>query len=302
MRVAVTGAGGFIGARAVAALERSQHDPVAIVRRGSFRDRLLACAPDARVVELDLEDEPGATRSLHTLRPDAILHLAWYAHPRDYLRAHENIESLHTTLRLARAAFAAGCGRFVGVGSCAEYADSSAPRVEPSALGPTSLYAACKVGAFHATAALAREQGASFAWARVFHLHGPGEHPQRLVPTAAAALRAGRSIDLSPGEQVRDHLHVDDVARALASITTANLEGPVNVCSGEGVTLRRLLETVGDLFGRRDLLRFGALPYREGESMFVVGDATRLASIGFAPRFVRLEDGLRDALLPPQRS
>jgi nucleoside-diphosphate-sugar epimerase len=56
-----------------------------------------------------------------------------------------------------------------------------------------------------------------------------------------------------------------------------------------------VLETLGDLLGRTDQLRFGELPHRPSETMFLTGDSTRLRSLGWSPRF-GLRDGLADAL------
>jgi nucleoside-diphosphate-sugar epimerase len=61
------------------------------------------------------------------------------------------------------------------------------------------------------------------------------------------------------------------------------------------VTLRQVLEIVGDIVGRRELLKFGARPHRSGETMYLAGDPSRLRGLGFAPRF-SLRDGLIDAL------
>src|SRR5438477_45450 len=85
---------------------------------------------------------------------------------------------------------------------------------------------------------------------RVVHLHGPGEDPARLIPMVARTLGEGRVMELAPGGQIRDHLHVADAGAALARIAHADVEGPVNICSGVPVSLKTVLETVGDLLGR----------------------------------------------------
>ena len=66
----------------------------------------------------------------------------------------------------------------------------------------------------------------------------------------------------SHGEQVRDFLHVEDVARAIVSVLDSELEGPVNIASGEAVTLKSVIETIARLIGRTDLLRIGAVASR----------------------------------------
>jgi dTDP-6-deoxy-L-talose 4-dehydrogenase (NAD+) len=145
---------------------------------------------------------------------------------------------------------------------------------------------------------LAAEVGAELAWARVFHIHGPNEDRRRLIPWVASQLRAAVPVELTDGTQVRDHLHVSDVASGLVTLLSPRASGIYNVCSGEPVTLRRVLETVADLVGDRNLLRFGARPHRPNETMFLAGESTRLRALGWTPRF-SLRDGLEDALREP---
>jgi nucleoside-diphosphate-sugar epimerase len=133
-------------------------------------------------------------------------------------------------------------------------------------------------------------------------MQGPGENPARLVPSVALALREGRAFALSPGEQLRDHLDVRDVASALLFIAThPGAGGAVNVCSGAPISLRGLFETVGAVVGRPELLRFGERPYREGEVMNLTGRSDRLRTTGWQPSHANLAQSIRDlvAASPP---
>jgi len=246
---------------------------------------------------IDLRDVDDLTSLLQSERPDVVIHLAWYAKPHDYLTSPENIDSLACTLQFARAVLKGGCPRFLGVGTCLEYAELPRPRSESDPLDPKSLYARCKHAAQVVLAELFRESGASLAWARLFHMHGPGEHPSRLIPSLAAALRAGRPFAVSPGEQVRDHLDVRDVGSALVHIAVhPELQGPVNVCSGKPVTLRTVLETVGRELGHPELLEFGKRGYMTGEVMNLAGVPNRLFESGWQPAHGDLAASIRDAL------
>jgi nucleoside-diphosphate-sugar epimerase len=190
-----------------------------------------------------------------------------------------------------------GCRRLLGVGTCLEYADLPRPRLETDPLDPKSLYARCKHSVHLVLAELFRQNGASLAWARLFHMHGPGEHPSRLIPSLAAALRAGRPFALSPGEQVRDHLDVRDVGSALVHIAVhPELQGAINVCSGKPVTLRTVLDTVGRELGRPDLLEFGKRPYLAGEVMNLAGVPRCLSESGWRPTHGDLAASLREEL------
>jgi dTDP-6-deoxy-L-talose 4-dehydrogenase (NAD+) len=243
----------------------------------------------------ELADTRKARVLLSETRPEGMIHLAWYANPADYLTSHENIRALAMTTNLVESALAAGCRRMVLTGSCVEYAATEQLRIETHPTEARTLYAACKESAWNLSRVLCDEVGAVCAWARIFHIHGPGEDPQRLVPWVARQIRAGLRVPLTDGTQVRDHLHVSDVAAGLVTLLDSGLPGATNICSGQPVTLRAVLEAVGDTLGDRGLLDFGARPHRSNETMFLAGDPARLRSLGWKPRF-GLRDGLADAL------
>ena len=295
MRVLVTGSSGFIGSVVVEELGRAGHEVVALDRGPAPARRRERWSAGTQEVQVDLDDDSDVRRCLTDGRPDAVIHLAWYADPADYLRSPANLGSLNTTLRFLAAAFAQGCRKVVVSGSCVEYAASDRLLDERDPTVPATLYGACKNAAGTVARILAEAASAELTWARVFHLHGPCEDPRRLIPWVAGELRSGRPVDLTDGTQVRDHLHVSDTAAGLTALLAPGASGVFNVCSGEPVSLRSVLETVGDLTGRRDLLRFGARPQRRGEVMFLAGSSGRLRSLGWAPRF-GLRDGLEDAL------
>lgn len=294
MRVLVTGAGGLIGSEVVGRLLDGHHDVLALDRPGST-GRLSRWGSRVTTGALDLDDLEAARAFLIESRPNAIIHLAWYADPSDYLTSPRNLASLAMTTRFIDAALAAGCRKLVMAGSCVEYAPRDRLLREDDPADPATLYGACKQAAWLVSRALAVAAGAELSWARIFHLHGPQEDARRLIPWVAGELRAGRTVDLTDGTQVRDHLHVADVASGLVTLLSSGASGVYNVSSGQPVTLRQVLETVGEIVGGGGLLRFGARPHRPGETMFLAGDSGRLRTLGWSPRF-GLRDGLRDAL------
>lgn len=293
MRVLVTGAAGFIGSEVVRTLVRDGHEVTAIVRALDRTQRLEQLRSRLRVEALPLEDTSQLDGVLKAARPEAVLHLAWYAKPEDYLVSAENMSSLAMTSSLVRTVLARGCRKFVGVGTCLEYADIDRLRREDDPPDPVSLYASCKVAAWFVLRALGAAFGAEVSWGRIFHLHGPTESASRLLPWIASQLRRGLPAELSDGHQIRDHLHVSDVAAGLVTLMQPGATGVYNVCSGEPVTLRQVAEIVGRALGREQLLRFDARPHRPGEVMFLAGDSRRLRALGWQPRHT-LESGIRD--------
>jgi nucleoside-diphosphate-sugar epimerase len=278
-RVLVTGGTGFIGRHSVAALERAGHE----VHVASSSGRGVA-GSDPRIHHADLLDATQATRLLDAVRPAHLLHLAWDVTPGSYLTSDSNRAWTAASLHLLRE-FARHGERAVMAGTCFEYDHSGGVCDElETPLRPVSLYGTCKDAVRAASAELARESGLSLAWGRIFHLYGPAEHPTRLVASVTRALLHGEPAAVTHGRQVRDYLHSADVGEAFAALLGSGLEGPVNVGSGEGVTLAELVAEVGRAAGRPELIRLGARVAPEGEPPRIVAALGRLHDeVGWRP-------------------
>src|SRR5262249_9106218 len=170
---------------------------------------------DVSIVRGDVCNPDEFVPSLEDIKPDACVHLAWCTAPGRYLTTPENLDLLCGTLRLARKLSEIGCKRFVGVGTCFEYDTDKGLLSEDTPLRPRFPYSGAKAAAY---LALRDSTPMQFAWARLFYLYGPGEHRRRLVPSVIHALLRNEPARCSVGTQVRDFLHVDDVAEALCAI------------------------------------------------------------------------------------
>ena len=295
MRVLVTGAAGLVGWEVVRRAAALGHQVTALDRDSHRLQEVARGLPGVSIESLDISRRDLLSALLERVRPDALIHLAWYANPQDYLTSRANLDSLQMTVGLIDSVLQAGCRRIVVGGSCVEYAPQARPLVETDPSEPRTLYGTCKFASWQLCRMLAKESGAELAWARIFHIHGPREDPRRLLPWVARQLRSGASVPLTGGHQIRDHLHVSDVASALMAILESGSGGIYNVCSGEPVGLRTVLEIVGDLMEKTSQLHFGELPYGPNDTMFLAGNSSRLRSLGWLPQF-NLRDGLADAL------
>lgn len=278
MKVLLTGATGFIGSHVARVLLQGGHEVHAVVRPTSDRRRIADIERALTIHTGEMDHVP--------LAPDVLIHLAWYAVHGRYLTAPENRDCLAASLRLLRRA---AC-RVVFAGTCFEFDTSLGRLSEDSPTKPTTLYAESKD-------TLGREVRGrdNAAWVRFFYQYGPWEDERRLVPSIIRALRRGEPAKLSPGDQRRDFLHVEDVAAAVCAIATSGLTGSANIGSGEAPSVKEIALTIAALAGRPDLLRFGEIPYGPGEPMLIVADNAKLRSTGWAPRY-SLEEGLRRTL------
>ena len=115
-------------------------------------------------------------------------------------------------------------------------------------------------------------------------MYGPHAHPSRIPGVVIESLSRNEPARCSHGNQIRDFLHIADVAAALAALTDSDVQGPVNIASGEPVTIREIVLQIADHFGRRDLVEFGAVPTAATEPPLLVADVRRLKmELGWKP-------------------
>jgi nucleoside-diphosphate-sugar epimerase len=284
-RVLLTGGTGFIGTPTARALVDAGHD-VHVAALGEVKERVEGVTYH----DVDLLDPASLSAVVSETRPTHLLHLAWYVAHGAYWTSPENLRWLQAGIDLIRAFAEAGGTRAVLVGTCAEYEPTAEKLVEGvTPLRPTTLYAAAKAGLHLSAKQYFELNDVSFSWAHLFYLYGPRENASRLVPAAIDALAEGRVFECARPHDVRDFLHVDDVASGLAGLLGSNVEGDVNVCSGEALTVGELVSVIADVLGHPELVSC-----REPDSpaSVTVGDSTRLRQeVGWTPRWT-LSDGI----------
>jgi nucleoside-diphosphate-sugar epimerase len=295
MRVFVTGAAGFIGAHVTKKLLEGNHQVSLLLTPGNAALRLQTLKNGCETITAKLEDTDLLEISINRFKPEACIHLAWYAEPGKYLDSARNIKSLESSLALFQTLIKAGCRHIVAAGTCFEYDTNFGYLHEDTPAHPANLYAAAKLSCFLMGSRLAGKAEISFAWGRIFYPYGPQEDQRRLVPAAIKALMAGLAFPASPGEQVRDYIHVADVAAAFCTLLEKQAKGIFNISTGVPVSVRQLLETLGRLMNRSDLIQLGTLPYRNWEPPFICGDNTRLRNLGWSPGY-SLEEGLSETI------
>ena len=290
--VLVTGATGFIGRHTIEPLRARGFEIHAISSRSAPSDM-----PGVNFHAGNLLEPGTARRVLEEVRPSHLLHLAWFVVPGKLITSPENFEWVRASMELVREFAAAGGKRVTTCGSGYEYDwRYGFCNEQLTAQTPNTVYGACKqalnlmVENFAATANL------SSAWGRVFFLYGPHEHPQRLVSSIILSLLRGEAAKSSHGRQIRDYMHVQDVADGLVTLLDSEVSGTVNASSGRATQIRDIVLTLGSLLGRPELIQLGAIPARATAAPMVVGDNAKIgAELGWQPKF-ELETGLRHTI------
>ena len=290
-RLLLTGATGFIGAAAVEAAIARGFEVHAVGHRP-----VSSPGPQVTYHSLDLLEPTGLARRVSDIGASHLLHLAWSVAPGQFWTSRDNFRWVGATLDLAAAFADAGGTRLVGVGTGFEYAATDGLcREGVTPIEPATPYAVAKDATRRLLSSFAGTAGIGFAWGRVFLLYGPRENPSRLVASVARSLLREQRALCSEGTYVRDFLHVRDTAAALVALTASDVQGAVNIASGQPLQVRQVVARLAGEIGRADLVTFGALPTRP-EPPRQVADVTRLRDeIGWSPSF-DLSGGLRDTI------
>lgn len=288
-KVIVTGASGFLGRCIPSSL--AGHDVFAVGRspwpdgRAHFHQiDLLSATPS----EFDGVSDIGA---------DTMIHVAWCTQPGVYWTSLDNLRWMASSLSLFESFIRGGGKRVVVVGTCAEYDWRYHTLVErETPLKPSTIYGQAKASLHQTLSSYSEKHDISFAWAHVFFPYGPNEKRNRLLSDLVFNLLQGIEMPVSEGRQIRDFMHVQDAAAAIATLAASDVQGPVNIGSGEPRALRDIIEIAARETGRPELVKFGARPPISNDPLSLAASIRRLKDeVGFKPRFT-LEEGMKSTI------
>jgi nucleoside-diphosphate-sugar epimerase len=280
--VLLTGGCGFIGRQAVPHLVAKGYR-VHILGRSQGGDALKAlrvsCGDAVEFHEVNLHDTDSVEPVVHAIRASHLLHLAWDTRHGIFWSSPDNLDWIVSSKLLLKSFIESGGQRAVAAGTSAEYdweSGEEAFEEGRSKLQPSTLYGQSKLAFRKSFFTLAAHHKISSAWGRIFFLFGPHEGLQRLVSSAAVSLLRGEPFDASIGDQLRDFSYAEDVAAAFVSLLDSNVTGDVNVASGEARSIASILDAIGAITGRPELIRLGAKPKLQNDPAHIVAVVRRL--------------------------
>jgi NAD dependent epimerase/dehydratase len=302
--VLVTGGAGFIGGHLIERLLADGAEVTALVRYNSRGERGTLDWLDPELVanvnvvagELrDIESVSRATRGV-----DVVMHLgALIAIPYSYLNPRDYFEvNVLGALNVAQAALAADVSRVVHISSSEVYGTArEVPITETHPIEPQSPYAASKVGADKLMDSWHRSFGLPVVVLRPFNTYGPRQSARAVTPTIITQALAGDTVKLGSLDPRRDLTYVTDtVAGMIAAATSADdtVGRTIQLGTGEAVSIGEILETVGELLGKRLIPELDEARVRpeHSEVQLLLSDPTLAKSVlGWTPT-VSLAEGL----------
>lgn len=317
MNVLVAGGAGYIGSHAVKRLKEAGHTPV-IFDNYSRGHRAAAKILEVPAIQADLNDLPTLTAALRQHHIETVMHFAAYAYvgesverPLDYYQ-----NNVATTINVLKAMQQTGVRGFVFSGTCAVYGDPTrVPIDEEEKKAPVSPYGRSKLMVEqilldHAHA----DKNFKFATLRYFNAsgcamdgtigedHDPETHLIPVILQAILGVRPGITVfgtdyPTPDGTNVRDYIHVDDLAdahiRAMERLTAGQ---PIfcNLGTGNGFSVRQIIETAERVTGKKAPVTYG--PRRPGDAIALWADASRAKSLlGWEAKYKDPETIIRSA-------
>ncbi len=298
MRIAVTGGGGFLGSHVMEALGRAGYRDTVAIRSRQF----------------DLIHEDGVTRMLAEVKPQAIVHLAAVVGGIGANREHPGsffFQNLMMGTLLMEHSRRAGVQRFLNVGTICSY-----PKFTPVPFREEDLwngypeetnapYGLAKKMLLVQSAAYRQEYGFDSSSVMLVNLYGPRDNfdpssshviPALIRKCLEAVERGDREIEVwGTGKATREFLFVEDAAEAIAT-AFGKLEGsePINVGSGQEISIRELVEVIAKLCGFTGTLRWDASK-PDGQPRRCLEVSKAAEKLGWRAR-TPFEDGMRKTI------
>ena len=213
-------------------------------------------------------------------RPDVLIHLAWDGLP-NYKSLHHFETELPKQYHFLKVMIEAGLPSLLVTGTCFEYGMQSGSLASDILTKPNNPYGYAKdalrkqlefqqsIIPFHLT------------WARLFYMYGEGQPATSLYPMLKDAVaREDKVFNMSGGEQLRDYLRVGDVVDQIVRLAMENKNsGAINICSGNPISVRKLVERWLIDNSWEIELNLGYYPYPDYEPMAFWGERKNMDTV-----------------------
>lgn len=262
-QIIVSGATGFVGQHLVPLLLNNNFDVIATARdlqkasKFSWYKHVKFIALDYQKNQTKIEITPGT----------GLIHLAWQGLP-NYKSSFHLDFNLPKSYNFIKSLVLRGVSQVLVAGTCFEYGNQSGPIPSTRLPMPNNPYAIAKDKLRQQLDLLSNEYQFCLQWARLFYTYGKGQNQNSLLSQLDKAIDSGDNIfNMSGGEQVRDYLPIELVAQQIFYLYNSARAGTFNICSGNPISIKKLIEEHLRKRGKKIKLNLGYYPYSEDEPM-----------------------------------
>lgn len=287
-RILFTGATGLIGQAVIKPLMDNGFDVYAISRN--------KLSGTANWINADIFNENDIKTVMSDVKPQYLLNMAWCT-TGDYLTSDLNYSFLSAGINLLRHFANNGGKRAVYTGTCFEYRFKDSPLKETDDLDPNkTVYTFCKNKLRETAEYFCKKHGINFGWGRIFYVYGKNEHKSRLTAMVIDKLSKNEPVIIKSGCLQKDYMYTSDIANAFVKFLDSDVDGIVNICSGQSIYIRDYVLQIARMMGKENLVVFQNEP--SNQPQLIVGDNSRLAKEVGYDNFHSIIDGLSEILSP----
>ena len=277
-KVLITGITGFLGSHIAENIVTNNIEVIGLKRKGS---NIWRCQEFSDKIHwVDIDNEGLFKEELSKYSFDTIIHGSWIgveSNERDNLSLQaKNISFLVELLEVAKQV---GVKKFIFLGSQAEYGNVNGKISEEEKTEALNAYGSVKLACLEIVKTFCNSNHINWIWLRLFSLFGEKENQNWLIPSLINSMLIDKQMDFTPGEQKYAYMYVKDFALIVRKITTLSIHsGIYNISSNKTRTIKSLIEDIRNLVNPKFILNFGALNYRDNQSMHMEGDILKLTS------------------------
>jgi nucleoside-diphosphate-sugar epimerase len=281
MKILVTGATGFIGSHLIRELLKNESNQVIATSTSISKAEKFDWFHKVRYIEHDINNSINEDLYSFFDKPDQLIHLAWGGLSNVKNLAHIEVMLLNHC-KFVKNLVVGGLEDVVVTGSCLEYGMVEGCLSENLNTKPSNSYAIAKNTLREFIVELKKNFSFTYKWIRVLYTYGEGQSKTSLMYLLDKAIKdKDAKFNMSGGEQLRDFLYIDDVARYICLIANQNIyiNQAINCCSGKPISVKDLVEGYLEEKKYSMKLNLGYYPYPDYEPMSFWGDRSYLDSL-----------------------
>ncbi|MHC1706501.1 MAG: NAD-dependent epimerase/dehydratase family protein [Bacteroidales bacterium] len=300
--ILITGGGGYLGSKLLEGALPSSADFFILDRHFNELSTSLANKnSNVSLIQADLTVSGELTETLQAVNPDLVFHFAALLDRSRDFSIYEKLYAVNVlgTLNLLEALKDVPYSGFYFAGTSEVYGSvNPVPFLENMTPEPLSPYSLSKVMAENLIRTYSDIHNKPWVITRIFNFFGPGMPENTFIPQLFSSLKYGKPFIMTPGEQKRDYLFIDDLIYYLLSLSeNTSIRGEiVNICSGESWSMKEIAEHVRLLSGGK-LQISSTLPYRTNELWDNKGDNRKLLSMLPSRKLKDFKEGLTELLI-----
>lgn len=292
MRIAITGATGYVGRNLLPVLQAAvQEADILVVSRDL--DAAKQLFPKVKHCSVD------ALEMVTDFNPEIVLHMATLSTSADKTDIIEPMIEANILFGVKMLDAVKQCDAlklFVNIGSFAEY------RLGIEQQKAAYLYTATKSAFRHFVDYYAESYHFRYLTLVLYTVYGGVDLRKKIIDYVFDALDAAEPVKMTAGEQCLDFVHVSDVVSALVTTVTDcdnlcnNLPqgAELHIGTGKGTTIRAMAEMVAQTTGKQLNVAWGALPYRPLDVMKAIAPVSKQPKAWTWKAKTTLSDGIKE--------